>query len=70
MPKRMRTRRSTSAAGRWPPPTRRATAATWRAAVTAYHALAASDPQDGQSWLNLGVSMHLGGDLPAAAVAH
>ena len=42
----------------------------WPAAVAAYRALTASDPQDGHSWLNLGLSLHLGGDLPAAAVAH
>lgn len=40
------------------------------AAAAAYRALAESDPEDAAAWLGLGLALHLGGDLEAAAVAH
>lgn len=40
------------------------------AAAAAYRVLTASDSEDAAAWMGLGLALHLGGDLPAAAVAH
>lgn len=42
----------------------------WTAAAAAWRALTESDPEDAAAWIGLGLSLHLAGDLEAAAVAH